>query len=376
MIYTGSRTDAENSLAGALARQIGYTSAAYSLPRILSVLEFFRDRPSGYKQELLAFLKSHQAETEGSEGYLEEVINFAVAMKLVEVVSSSHATLQRLAPTETGRSVSGALASGDENFARYYIARTVLIADADYSFPVLKYCAAKPDVDVKNYFLDFQHNLRLRRHEWLRQIFPDRVLFSRIADSVGWLRKGKGLLADYEAERLTLNTARHHTTPRLGWLSYLGLIEGERRITALGRDLVAALEGRKHYFWLGPPSGVQEALRIPPDKCMHGPFEDTFTLSALESSPPTAADVANLIDRLAHIMSVGYAAAKLIHAPQASLVLSIEFIRYTGYIEQKDYQWETVLDEFFTVKKSEFERFSAKRGQIGFYRPKGNAEQT
>ncbi|MDR7145563.1 hypothetical protein [Rhizobium sp. BE258] len=377
MTYTGSRTDAESSLASALSRQIGYTSAAYSLPRILSVLDFFRDKPSGYKQEVLAFLKALQVDTDGSDGYLEEVINFAVAMKLVEVVSSSQATLQRLAPTETGRSVSGALATGDDGFARYFIARTVLIADADYIFPVLKHCAANQNgEDIKAYFLSFQHNLRLRRSEWLRGAFPERVLFTRIADMLGWLRRGKGPLADYEVEKLTLNTARHHTTPRLGWLIYLGLIDGERRITSLGRDLVTALETEHGYFWLGPPSGVQEALKIPPDICVHGPFEDTFTLSAFESRSPTDAEVARLIDRLAHVMLEGYPAAKLVHAPQASLVLSIEFIRYSGYIERKDYHWESVLDQFFITKKAEFERFSAKRGQIGFYRPKGSAEKT
>lgn len=372
----GTRQDSEHALARALSRHIGYTSAAYSLPRILSVLDFFHDKASGYKQEVLAYLKAaalEEGSKEGSDKYLEEVMNFAVAMRLVEVVTTREAALPRLAPTDIGRSVLGALACGDEEFARYYITRTVLLADADFLYPILQHYLDRNQEGLKEYFISFQMKLRERRLQWLAEAVPESILRSRIAENVSWMLRPRNRLQDYIADHPTMNTARHHTTPRQGWLQYLGMIDaGKKHLTDFGRDVATALAPSGSYFWLGPVSDVQNALRIPLDKQERiGPFEDTLSLSPHEQLlEPTSDDVSKLVDRLAEIMDRAYGAAKLIHAPQASLIISIEFIRYASYREGKDYRWEVLLNEFFHLKKTQFERFSAKKGQIGFYRPK------
>ena len=69
-------------------------------------------------------------------------------------------------------------------------------------------------------------------------------------------------------------------------------------------------------------------------------------------------------------MSTAYSRAKWVYAPQASLQLPIEFIAYRSYVDGMDYRWEEVLNILFRRYRSTFERLSARRGPIGFYKVK------
>lgn len=373
MSIGGPRDESERSLARALSRHIGYTTGAYDLGRILSVLDFFQDKPSGYKEEIVPYLKS-QATDKGdqkiTEDYLSEVVNMAQAMRIVETVSSRDVGLQRMAPTEHGRSLLGARATKDEDFINYYITKTVLLADADSLFPVLKYYTITTKDSLQTYFVSFQEGVRRSRMDWLLTAFPQKILLERIVDQVSWVSKTKAPIGEYKVDIPTKNTARHHTAPRQGWLVYLGMLDRDSKtLTAFGFDVLHSLEPSKLYFWLGPTVDAQDSLRIEKSIQAQGPYEDTYNMRSptLEASEN---DIKMLIDDVALIMTTGYTAAKLIHAPQASLILSIEYIRYRSYRDNRNYSWQNVLSELFNHKRGEFERLSAHKGQIGFYRPK------
>ena len=56
MTAVGNREEGEKLIAKALSRHIGYTSGAYDLKRIFSVLEVFREESSAYRDEIVAYL--------------------------------------------------------------------------------------------------------------------------------------------------------------------------------------------------------------------------------------------------------------------------------------------------------------------------------
>jgi hypothetical protein len=369
MTFLGARTEAERELAQALSRQIGYTSGAYDLARIFSVLDVFSEAPSAYKEEVLAHLRLKNTE-EMSDSYLNEIMNFAQSMRLVETVSSRDARLQRLAPTEYGRSLLGARHLGESDFLMYFATKAVLLADSDYLTPILISDSSLESSDLHTSFISFQKDLRERRIKWLKEAIPERVLFDRIARQITWLKLTKGVGAIYKIETPTANTARHHVTPRQGWLKFLGLWNEEKKITDFGRAVVKALIPTPPYFWLGPPEGVEDALQISPAYRKGAPFEDSFDLS-LDNPEATERQIDMILDDLLEVMVSGFPYAKLIHASQASLKLPIEYIHFRSYRDHVRYPWEAVMQRLFTVKRGSVERLSAHRGQVGFYRLKG-----
>jgi hypothetical protein len=126
MILRGSRAELEAYLVKALSRYIGYTAGAFDLDRIFSVLEFFADAPSAYQTELVDFLrKKAQTEDGGEESapgdvYLNDVIDFATSMQIIEIVSDRNARVRKLAPTELGRSVMGAKNVKDKDYHNFF----------------------------------------------------------------------------------------------------------------------------------------------------------------------------------------------------------------------------------------------------------------
>lgn len=366
MTYFGGRVEAERDLAQAMSRQIGYTSGAYDLARIFSVLDVFSENPSAYKEEVIGHLRLN-ANEDTSEAYLSEITNFAQSMRLIETVSPRDARLQRLAPTEYGRSLLGARYIGDEEFLTYFATKIVLLADADYLIPILLYDGRNSGSDLHSAFITFQEDLRERRMQWLAQAVPQKVLFDRVAKQITWLKPGKGLGAGYRIEVPSGNTARHHATPRQGWLSFLGMRDDAKKITEFGRAVANALMPSSTYFWLGPAEGVEDALQIPDKLRQGGPFEDSFNLAA-GNNDASGEEIDLILDDVLNVMVRGYPYAKLVHASQASLKLPIEYIHFRSYKDRRRYPWELVLQRLFSVKRGLIERYSAHRGQVGFYR--------
>ena len=69
-------------------------------------------------------------------------------------------------------------------------------------------------------------------------------------------------------------------------------------------------------------------------------------------------------------MKEAYEKAKLVYAPQASLQIPIEYINFRSYRDRTSYNWRSVLDELFKRKRESLVRFSARKGQVGFYKAK------
>jgi hypothetical protein len=368
-----TRADAERALSHALSRYIGYTTAAYDLDRIISVLEFFADRPSAYKEEIVAGLRQYERDTVSgqSSGYLSEVLNFAQAMGFVSTVSSREVKLQRMAATELGRSLLGAKAAADSDFFRFYLTHSILLADVDYLIPVLTYFSeADHTVSLIDFFVGFQKEVRERRRQWLKAAFPERVLLDRVIAQISWLSPPRERLGDCRIEIPTKNTARHHATPRQGWLSDLGLLDrNNARLTALGHDILAMFRPHGRYFWLGPPENVQSLLRINPADQVGGPFEDSMYRQAHWREPSDAEAMALARD-LSRVMIETFTRAKLIHAEQASLVLPVEYVNYRAFKDRILFEPLKVIEIVFENTRSSLERLSAHKGQIGFYRVK------
>ena len=111
-------------------------------------------------------------------------------------------------------------------------------------------------------------------------------------------------------------------------------------------------------------------MGIAPGVKARGPFEDTFG-SPKDSVVATEPEEERLADDTAAIMRKGYRASKLIHASQATLLLPIEYIRYRGAVDERKYDWNRIVQRVLAWYRGEFERLSAKRGQVGFYKWKG-----
>jgi len=363
----------EAALVRALSRHIGHTTGAYGLDRILSVLDFFRDRSSAYKEEIIAYLRdqSPQDEKAITEEYLSEVLTFARSFGVIDLVSGKEVRLQKYSCPELGRSLLAAKDIGNDNFFRFFKARTIFLADSDSLVAVLSYFCKNRSENLQDYYVSFFSAVREARYDWLCRAFPEPMLLTRITDRLTWLSVAKnGVATQPKIDVFSLNTARHHSTPRKGWLASFDMLDLDTgRLTEFGRRALQSLVGNKGYFWLAPPRGMQELLRISSSLITDGPFEDEFAF-AHELDAPKHNDFEALIPDVAEIMIQGYPSAKLIHASQASVQLPIEYIIYRSYTDGVAYDALQVLDEVFHRYRDEIDRLSAFKGKIGFYRVK------
>ena len=362
----------EASLVRALSRHIGHTTGAYDLDRIMSVLDFFRDRSSAYKEEILAYLRERGGREEKTvtEDYLAEVLTFARSFGIVELVSSKESRLQKYSCPELGRSMLAAMDVGNLEFFQFFKARTIFLADADSLVAVLSYYADKRSVTLNEYYIGFFAEVRRARYEWLREAFPEPTLLKRITDRLSWLTGSRNSGLTPKIEVFSSNTARHHSTPRRGWLASFNMFEPDTStLTEFGERALRSLLSAKSYFWLAPPRGVQELLRITPPLITDGPYEDEFAF-ACELEAASVSDVEALLPDVAKMMIEGYPSAKLVHASQASVQLPIEYIIYRSYTDGVAYDILQVLDEVFHKYRDEIDRLSAFKGKIGFYRVK------
>ena len=377
MIASDSREKLESCLVKALSRHIGYTSGAFDIDRIYSILHLFDAKPSVYESEVVDVLKNQSNcgnsessyASDNSVGYLAEIINFATSMQLIEVVTSRSARIRRYAPTQTGRSVMGILEVDDKKFYHFFRTKITLMADADALMPILYFSQQESSSsDLIEKYRDFQNNLRIRRFQWLKQAFPEPRLLERITDILPWLERSNPPNVGTTVQTLTNNTARHHVGPRKSWLAQLGLVDTEGKLTQFGFDVKSAFFPNNKYFWLGPPERVQDALRISVLNQKVGPFEDSLSFVEPSNEPHLNAEIDILIEKTIEIMIAAYDKAKLVYAPQASLQIPIEYIKYRSYVEKVAYNWQDVLEKLFRRNRDLVVRYSARKGLVGFYK--------
>lgn len=370
------RDELEADLARSLSRYIGYTTGAFSLRRIVSTLEPFADKPSAYITEVIDWLHSavdseeldvKQAKRPGTK-LLEEVINFATSMGILETVSDRNARLRRLAPTQLGRSLMGVAELEEVEFYQYFLSKVVLMSDADALMPILLSVGTRrTSKDRESSYVAFQMQLREKRLAWLIRAVPERILLSRIADQISWLKPDKVAPNSYSIAALTTNSARHHVGPRQGWLRQLGMVDTKSaKLTKFGRDVIDALTKNEEFFWLGPPKGTEESLHIDESIRVGGPFEDSFNFQRCTRTP-TNHELMQVVDDTAEVMMSAYGGAKLVFAPQASLQIPIQYVYFRSYRDGIELEWSNVVEEVFRKYRSSLKRISAVRGQIGFY---------
>ena len=376
MIVGRPRVDLESALARALSRYIGYTTGAYDLDRIVSTVDAFEASSSVYVSELIARLRSRALSGEGEsasprapdDAYLSEVLHFAEALSIIEGVSPKEARVRRYAPTERGRALRGARASEDRDFYRFFLTRIVLLADADALFPILEYYCDPSSASLQEHYCAFHATLRKRRIRWLMGAFPEPILLSRIAKRIPWLRPQKDRGRRLHPDVLSMTTARHHTTPRRGWLRALDLLDNQGEcLTEFGVAIRKMLAWNGDFFWLGPARSVQEELGIIPAVRMPGPFEDAVGLGAAAMTPTRDENAALLTDT-AQLMRQAYRSTKLQHAAQATLLLPLEYIRYRQFVDGRSYREDAIISGVFEKWRGEFVRLSARIGHVGFFK--------
>lgn len=382
MIYGGSRKELEACLIKALSRHIGYTTGAYKLDRTFGILNLFHDKPSVYESEIIELLKENDdlkssnkrneylTESVDENEYLTEVIKIASSMQLIEVVTDRSVRIKRYAPTQTGRAVLGSQQVSDNDFLNFFLTKIVLMADADALVPILIHSRDK--ISNKRLFKEyknFQNTLRSRRFNWLKRAFPEPHLLKIIAENITWLQSRLSPEI-YKVLEISETTARHHVSPRKEWLRFLNLVDHEKNLTKFGNDVVSAFLIDNEYFWLGPREGVQDELRIPHSARIPHPVEDKLEFSKPNCASPSKDEIDLLIDKTSATMKEAYEKAKLVYAPQASLQIPIEYINFRSYMDRIPYSWQSVLEELFKRNRESLVRFSARKGQVGFYKAK------
>ena len=370
MKISTNRSDLELDLAKALSRHIGYTTAAYDLERIVSILDLFAGVPSVYEPEIVEFLRNDTQEQEkgASDRYLSEVINFCVSMDLIEVVGSRSAQLTKYTATSIGRSLLAARSIGNDEFYQFALTKSVLLADADSIFCILKYYHASEIIKLDQFYKEFHNTLRHRRLDWLLTAFPEPTLVSRIADHLSWLKRTRTADRSLTVEEISNHTARHHSTPRRGWIDFLGMRNPETgSLTEFGETIRRSLLNEGAYFWLGPHSKTQDGLRIPESYQASGPFRDTLSFSHTNVQP-SPQQIGRMTVDLLEVMERGFSHARLAHARQAPLDFPIEYIYFRSYKDKVEYNWREVLDDVFSANRKRVQRLSARVGEIGFYR--------
>lgn len=360
------REAAESSVAHALSRHVGYTSGAFDLNRIFGVLDFFSDRPSAYLEEIVGDLITRQGD-KASHSYLSDVISFSSSFGLVSAVSGRESKLSRYAATELGRSVLGCNSLSDAGFANFFRTYIVMSADADFLVPLMQHIAEGNPEPIIECFCRFTKDLRETRYRWLIESVPQPVLLERIASRIAWLKKGGRSRTPYAIDLPTMNTARHHVRPRLGWLADLGLADPKKAVlTHFGDDILRSImPGLGSYFWIAPEKTVMETLALVHPS--HSAREDDLGIGKNSKLPDTE-EMDSLVSDVSAVMKIAFERSRLVHADQASLRLPIAYIQYRAYKDARAYQWGQILDLTFTRERVGLRRLSAHKGQIGFYK--------
>ena len=86
------------------------------------------------------------------------------------------------------------------------------------------------------------------------------------------------------------------------------------------------------------------------------------------SGSPSVAEADGVAKDVADVMTRAFGAAKLVHADQASLRLPIAYIQYRAYTDRRRYDWTDVLSRVFEENRNTLRRYSAHKGQVGFYK--------
>ena len=359
MILT-KRDEAEQDLAQALDRHIGYTTGAFDLERIAGVALLLERRTTLWDVEIVNRLTKTQ---NIGEDYARGVLDFGVGLGLVRRFESGSAAT-RIGLTDLGRSYCGAFYCNNAPLQRLVLTYAVLASDCDLYGLLLNSFTCRPGkLSAPQQLARELQALREKRVSWLREYFPDVRLRRRITDRVSWLQKGKGDVGSVDI-RVKDDYARHHSFPRKGWAKSLGHVGETGDLTAFGREVGKGIRDVDNgYFWLGPAPATLDRLRLP-EEAKRQPLGPVWSL--LRPQERAEASIRE-IRSLANFMEKAYPAIRLTQSNQAS----IDVILPVLYMHERDvgvkYDEKEVLRLLFSRYGDRFAPMSKRSGLFGHY---------
>lgn len=364
----------EQALLKALSRHIGYTTGAYAIFRIADIVLTFENEPSKYQFQLIQELLNRRLDSSGAiqEEYASEILNFGVALGLIERLSiGGSAGLSKFALAPAGLAYRSAYKLDLESFKRFLLTGLVVESDADAYVLLLEVLFSLQDKkDSPNYrslFKDWTSEILEERSCWINRAFPNPILRERLAKRISWAKLSHK--KEVTPHRVKDDFARHHATPRKGWTVALAHYdEKEDGLTPGGIELLHRLRGqRNRFFWLGPPEGTQEALRIPPEHRLGGPFAPSWNALRPMKKAQESEMIEEIMVSTVSFMEKAFPFLRLVHANQAPL----DAVRPYIYFKESELGVRTdtdaLLRDIFQERSDKFTVLSKRTGSLGYY---------
>ena len=367
------RSEYEFHLARSLSRHIGYTTGAIGIDRIAGITKNFERKPSIYQYELVQSLmnESDGSERQLGEKYATGIVNFATALGIVYKAADgpTHGA-KRFALTSEGRTVKSAFERNEDALLRYTLLGLVLEYDCDIYGLVLDILYDEPISGPKLHalFKTRFESLREDRLTWLADAFPNRTIRDLIAAKTPWITS--------KIKPLSIDFARHHVTPRLGWAKRFGHIDAQwpsskkvdgRVLTDQGIELLRAIRGQKvRYEWLGPNDGTQDALGVPKSKQREGPFGPSWNLLRPSNVSCTQSDVDRLAEDVEEFTRSHYDDLKLVHANQVSIDSVLPFLHLREHEVGYSVERISILDRI-AKSRTGLNVLSSRQDRYGYF---------
>lgn len=383
MFSIQNRNYCEQALAKALSRHIGYTTGAYSIFRMANIVLAFKGEPSKYQFQLIEELKNRGLQSSGSiqEDYASEIPNFAVALGLLErIQGQGPPRLSRFKLSPAGLAYRAACELNLEPFKRFLLSRLAVDSDADTYVLLLEVLLAlqdKPNYsDYRSIFKDWTIEIRERRCAWINLAFSSSMIRERLVEKIRWtkLNRAKEVIQKDEVKD---NFVRHHASPRKGWAIELAHYNGkENRLTPDGIELVNRLRGsRNRFFWIGPPEGCQEILRVPPEHLLEGPFAPSWSILRPMKTGEDWEVIEKIAEMIASFMECAFPHLRMVHANQAPL----DAIKLYIYYKESEFgirlDTDALLRDILLKHSDKFAALSKRSGPLGYYQLRSQAKK-
>ena len=350
------REGAEQHLAAALSRQIGYTTGAYDLMRFVDIAKLMVRRPF----VLLPLMEKWIRERYGvGAKYARGVLDVATALGVLGRITGGQ-RIPRYVLSSVGRSVVAADAAQERELLDLTMVAAILDGDADAYGAVLEASGSGRELRsdaFREVFASSMANLRAARRTWLERTIPNDVLRRRITKDVSWWGRDGG--------NLNQHFVRHHCTPRLGWARLLGHVSDGNCLTEKGIELLNRMkDGQDSYFWLGPSEDDLKVLRIR-ESSWRRPLGGAWHILR-----PTveATDIPeDLLKGLLAYMHSTYASIRLATANQAPTSAVLPFIYAFELRKGERYDSESVLGELRRYDPLSFTTLKTRDSLFGYY---------
>jgi hypothetical protein len=375
------REAALTNIARSFSRTIGYTTGAFDLERISTCVDTFEGKPSVYMYEIAKVIRGEEGSSVTSE-YVFEIVNFAVALGYIYRIggvsagvsqAKSHTLkgkgtitsgfgLQKFAITELGSAVKAARKYGKEFFP-FVLLCSVLEADGDsiaFTLDIVERSISS-DEGIELYKTRL-NDLRSSRYNYLSTAFSHPKLIEQFASRIPWLKAGKALTKTFEPVFISSDTARHHLTPRRGWLRSAGLISAEGARTPLGQKVVnVVFGGNLSQPYIGPDPSCAAAVKFPVPTCVaKEPIDDFIGSPEGNTGRYEHSEVLN-------VLLTFFPSTRLTMANQASLRPAEMFISWKNYLGEYDIEPRECLRRVIARADDQVFALSSRHKRFSYY---------